>query len=186
MATSIKKVFASVSAVAIIGTAFVGGQSAFAASSTGITGVPLTWTAPAAGNFADVELNGKIQTTSADIDNFTVTDARGTGDGWNVTVSATQLEDKVAGLTIPKGSIAITKPKVTAQAGASEADLITPVGGAIDVDTPLKVLSAPKEGGMGKFDVTFEEPALTLTLNPRDVKAGSYTSTIEVTITTGP
>ena len=190
--TSIKKVFATVSAVAIIGTAFVGGQSAFAASSTGITGDPLTWSAPTVGNFANVKLNGKVQTTNATIDNFTVTDASGTGAGWNVTVKASQLTTVPAAgsdeevLTLPMDSIKISAPKVTAEAGASDVLTIKSATGTIDNATGVELLSAEVDGGMGMYNMTFEEPALTLTLNPKDVKAGNYTSTITVSITTGP
>jgi len=39
---------------------------------------------------------------------------------------------------------------------------------------------------MGKFDISFPEKALVLTLNPKDVKAGTYTSTITVNFNAGP
>ena len=183
---SIKKLFVTVSAVAVIGTAFIGGQSAFAAG-TAITGGELSMLNSVPSDFAPVKLDGTVQTTKADLSDFTVTDARGTGAGWNVMVSATQLEDTAAGLKIPTGSIKISAPDVTAQAGASDVESTITIGsGMIDTDTGVKLLSAKVDGGMGKYDVAFPTEALTMTLNPKDVKAGNYTSTITVTLTTGP
>jgi hypothetical protein len=186
MKKSIKKLFAGFSALTIIGTAFVGGHSAYAADSA-ITGGSLSITQPTIGSFAGVTLNGQIQTTNATMGAFTATDATGTGFGWNVVVKATQFSTGGATpLTLPNNSLALAAPTKTAQAGASDASTITTAAGDIDSATGVKILSADVNGGMGTYDITFPANALTLTLNPKDVKAGTYASTISVTVTSGP
>ncbi|CAI9394701.1 hypothetical protein BACSP_03850 [Bacillus sp. T2.9-1] len=180
----IKKLFATVSTLAIIGSALVGGQSAFAAT-TAIEGGSLSFgTQPSVDNFGSVTLNGQVQNSTAAVSAFTVIDATGTGDGWNVVVKADQFTDSANGLTLPTNSIDIDLPTVTADTGASELATISKASGKIDSSTGVKILSAAEGGGMGTYNVDANN--LTLTLQPKDVKAGTYTSTISVTVTTGP
>lgn len=180
----IKKLFATVSTLAIIGSAFVGGQSAFAAT-TAIEGGTLSFgTQPSVGNFSAVELNGQVQTSTAAVNAFTVIDATGTGAGWNVVVKADQFTDTANGLKLPTNSIDIDSPTVTADTGASELATISKASGKIDNDTGVKILSAAVDGGMGTYNVAANN--LTLNLLPKDVKEGTYTSTVTVTVTTGP
>jgi hypothetical protein len=181
-----KKFVATVSALAIMGTAFVGGKAAFAAdSTTAILGGSLSMTEPTLDNFASVTLNGQIQTTTASMGAFTVTDSTGTGNGWNVVVKASQFTTGgETPLTLPNNSLDIALPTVTAQEGATDASTITKLNGKIDNATGVKVLSAAADGGMGKYDIGAN--TLTLNLLPKDVKAGTYTSTVSVTVTTGP
>lgn len=185
MKFSIKKVFATVSALALIGTVFIGSKSAFAADSS-ITGGSLSLTQPTPGNFSAVTLNGQVQTTNADMGAFTVTDATGTGNGWNVVAQASQFTDSTNNLTLPTNSLNLSLPTVTAETGASDATTVTAAGGNIDNATGVKVLSAALNGGMGTYDIAFPANALTLNLQPKDVKAGTYTSTVTVTVTSGP
>ncbi len=190
MARSIKKVFASVSAVAIIGTAFVGGQSAFAAEtqvgSTTINAGVLSTSGFKVNAFEGIILNGKVQTTTASIDELTVTDATGAWAGWDVTVTATQLTSDLG--VLPENTLNISAPlNITAvDNGSAPAGEITPKGGSIDNGTGIKILSAPVGSGMGEYKVTFPAEALKLTVNPKDVKPGTYSSTITVTMTSGP
>jgi hypothetical protein len=136
--------------------------------------------------FTAVTLNGEEQSTTASLGAFTVTDARGTGSGWNVVVKATQFTDVSTGLTLPENSLDIAVPTVTAQDGASALSTLTIINNieSIDNATGVKILSAAVNGGMGKYDVAAN--TLTLNLQPKDVKAGTYTSTITVKVTTGP
>lgn len=180
---SFKKFLTTVSALSIMGTAFVGGQSVFAADSA-ITGGSLSMTQPTVGNFDAVTLDGQIQTSTASFGAFAVTDATGTGSGWNVVVEATQFTDSVNGLTLPTNSLDMALPTVTAQEGASDVSTIAKASGKIDNTTGVKILSADQDGGMGTYDV--DANTLTLNLQPKDVKAGTYTSTVTVTVTTGP
>ena len=47
--------------------------------------------APAIGDFSGVTLNGTPQLTSLTVDPFTVVDATGSGDGWNVLLTVPDL-----------------------------------------------------------------------------------------------
>jgi hypothetical protein len=185
MKTSIKKLVINVAAFGFVIGGFA--QVSFAAESTStITGGTLSITQPTIGSFADVILDGSVQTTTATVGSFTVTDATGTGNGWNVVVKASQFSDSINSLTLPTDSLSIALPTVTAKDGADLASTVTPNMGTIDNGTGVKILSAALEGGMGAYDIAYASDALTLNLLPKDVKAGTYTSTITVTVTTGP
>lgn len=181
-----KKFLATVSTVAIMGAVLVGGNNVFAADSTAtdIKGSTLSVTQPVVGNFNPITLNGQIQSTTASVEEFTVVDPTGTGAGWDVLMKATQFTDTTNNRTLPLNSLSIGIPNVTAAAGASDIATITTKDGTIDNDLGVKILSAAKDGGMGTY--TVKPNTLTLNLLPKDVKAGNYTSTVTVTITTGP
>ena len=180
-----KKLFATISTLAIMGSALLVGQQAFAAE-TAITGGALSFGAqqPSVGNFTAVQLNGQIQTTNATVSAFSVVDATGSGSGWNVMVKASQFATADNAFTLPENSLGIATPTVTAAEGASDVSTITKANGKIDNVTGVKILSAAVNGGMGTYNVDANN--LALTLNPKDVKAGTYISTVTVTVTTGP
>ncbi|CAM5194547.1 hypothetical protein UACE39S_02269 [Ureibacillus acetophenoni] len=179
-----KKILATVSTLAIMGAAVVGGNAAFAAEST-ITGGTLSMEQPTIGNFNAVTLNGLVQSTTATVGSFKIVDPSGTGDGWNVVMKATPLQHAtLVDEVLPENSLTIGEPTLTAAEGADDVLTIAKKGGAIDNTNGVKVLSAAVNGGMGTY--TVGENTLTLDLQPKDVKAGKYSSTITVTITTGP
>ncbi|WEG13232.1 WxL domain-containing protein [Pullulanibacillus sp. KACC 23026] len=187
MKISSRKFLSTVSALALVCTVFIGSKSAFAASTT-ITGGDLgVTTDPTVGDFSSVTLDGSVQTTTASMGSLTVTDARGTGAGWNVVVSATPFKTSDSSHTLPTDSLSLASPtEVTPGTGSSDASTVTKKNGTIDNSAGLKLLSAAVDGGMGTYTVSFPDNALTLTLNPKDVYAGTYTSTVAVTVTTGP
>jgi hypothetical protein len=161
--------------------------TAYAAASTAIINAgTLAISAPTVANFAGVTLDGTSKSTTAAMGTFTVTDARGSGAGWNVTVQATQM---TTGGGTPKllalGSISMPQPtvaKVAATSGAVPSLTAGPY--LIDVASPLKISSAAADGtGMGSY--LFTPGNLTLNL-PASVYAGTYTSTITVSIVAGP
>lgn len=158
------------------------------AADASITGSNLSVSNLVVGSFTAVILNGRTQNTFANIDAFTVTDPTGTGDGWNVVMKASQFSTGGATpLTLPVGSLTVATPSLTANdTGASDAAGVAKSGGLIDTGTGLKILSAPAGGGMGEYTTTFPTNALDLKLLPKDVRSGTYTSTISVTINSGP
>ncbi|MFC2949387.1 WxL domain-containing protein [Virgibacillus sediminis] len=153
-----------------------------------ITGGDLSLTAPVINDFNAVTLDGKIQSATATIDPFSVVDARGSGAGWNVMVSAGQLSqvDSTGNViySLPGNSMTISSPTVTAQAGASAAEGLIKGSGTIDNTTGVKLISAGTDQGMGTYDIS--NSALDINLQPKDAKAGTYTSTVTVNLTTGP
>lgn len=179
-------------ALRIVAMGFVVGAFATSsfASSTAITGGTLQKTEPTIGNFSAVTLDGTIQTADADFGTFTVTDARGSGEGWDIYVEATQFTtgELEGAKTLPLNSLTLKKAEVTPLAGSSNISTFT-ISDSSTIDNGTggyKILSANQNGGMGKFDISFPEKALVLTLNPKDVKAGTYTSTITVNFNAGP
>ncbi|HHB2119167.1 TPA: WxL domain-containing protein, partial [Bacillus cereus] len=123
-------------------------------------------------NFNAVTLSGETQVTNANPGVLTVTDATGSGDGWRINVKADQFKvsgDSKSNRTLPKGSLVLNS------GGAA----ITKVGGTsspnpafkttnfiIDTDNQVTILNAKKDEGMGKYNVSFNDKSLALTLNP--------------------
>ena len=140
-------------------------------------------TTPTVANFGGVTLNGTAQTTTASVGTFTVTDARGTGVGWNVTVQATQFT--MTGHTLPMNSISMPAPTVAKiDSTSGNTPSITTGPYLIDNASAVKITSAAADGtGMGSY--TFTPGTLTLSI-PANAYAGTYTSTVTVSVVTGP
>ncbi|WP_343781747.1 WxL domain-containing protein [Alkalibacillus silvisoli] len=184
MKSMIKKAVVMVVAASVI---MSGSVASLASTSTEIEGGSLTLLdTPQAGDFGTVTLDGGIQDVSTTFGGFAVVDSRGTGDGWHVKVKASQFETEGGAQKLPENSMSISEPTVSAHDGASNETTITTQSGKIDHASGLKILSANENGGMGTYDISFDADALHLNLQPKDVKVGTYTSTIEVSLTSGP
>ena len=163
-------------------TALLGG-TAYAASTVVITGGTLAVSTPTIANFTGVTLDGTAHTTTATFGNFTVYDSRGTGVGWNVTVQATQMT--ATGHTLAMDSISMPAPtvaKIDTTSGATPSITTGPY--TIDHASAVKIASAAADGtGMGSY--TFTPSPITLSI-PASAYAGTYPSTITVSVVTGP
>lgn len=181
-----KKLVTGTAVLALSMSAFAS-VSLAANTSTIISGGSLGYTGITATNFESVTLNGTTQTVGAQIDAFNITDARGTGAGWNVSVSATQFSHDVRTEKLAAGALGLAAPTVTKV--DENSDLVTTIStlsGTIDNDTaiPVKILSAAVDGGKGSYSSALIP--MTLTLMPKEVYAGTYTSTITATLTATP
>jgi hypothetical protein len=164
-------------------TATVFSTTAFAESHTVITGTDASLSTISVDSFNNITLDGTTQDTTANINSFTVKDARGTGKGWSVTVSASPFTNGEKILS--PNSLEIGAPTVEKlDSGSSEVHTIDTFGGYIDNESPLTMLTAKEHGGMGTF--TIKPITMTLTLQPKEVYAGTYTSTITVQLIAGP
>jgi hypothetical protein len=110
-----------------------------------------------------------------------VVDARGTGVGWNLTVSATTFSDG-SGHTLAAGvvsSVASACHAASTCTAATSSGISYPltIGG-----TASKFFNAAVSTGLGKVDVT---PTIDV-LIPGNAFAGTYTSTVTIAATTGP
>jgi hypothetical protein len=88
------------------------------------------------------------------VSTFEVNDARGTGAGWNVTVSATQFAEwdpalnsgaggyVVGGKALPVHSLALSEPTVTADGTSSPAPAVT--SGPYTIDNGAVKVAAPR------------------------------------------
>jgi hypothetical protein len=176
--------------------------SVFAATDTTSTQVSvqsgaLSITSPSASvDFGTITVDGTIQTVNANLGTMNVADNRGTGDGWNVTVSASQFT-QTGGVASPKvlptNTFKLNDINSITQTVGSSA-LPTKAGTAPwTIDTgAIQILSAAVGDGLGTFDITFPASVLALDIDTAaDVvdpahNPTSYASTITWTIATGP
>ncbi len=108
-------------------------------------------------------------------------DARGTGAGWNITVSSTDFTSALGGIAVANFKVQLLGSKIVKISGntspASGATTFQPLGA-----TPLKLLSASTGQGMGTYDYT---PDFQLTV-PAQALAGTYQAVVTVSINSGP
>ncbi len=141
-------------------------------------------------NFANVTLDGTTKTITFTITDMAIVDARGTGAGWSVNLTATTFINATAALsgidlnTLQASSLVLGAVSIAAGDGSTPVTNIVKATGAIDATGGVKILSAGINEGMGTYTVNIAP--MTLTLLPKAAKAGTYTSTIAITITTGP
>lgn len=176
-----KQIFGVVTAGALIAAMVC--SPASASISLAITAGTLNFDggAPAIGNFSGVTLNGTPQLTSLTVAPFTVVDATGTGDGWNVLLTVPDLDDG-ASHTIAASNIAMSAPVVTAAATSS----MTGVAGhasAAGFATGEKIVTASATNGMGTYLVAPRILRLTI---PVTTIAGTYTSAATIATVDGP
>lgn len=166
----------------------------------GVTGGALSITAPTVLlDFGNTTLTGNTQTLNATLGGFTAGDATGTGNGWRVTVRASQFtEVGGAAFTLPTDILQMSAPTTVAPTGGTTSAVPSIKTGApwtIDGASSVTVLSAAVNQGMGNYQVTVPGNTLTLTLNPATTKIDAtnfpaaptpYRSTLTWTVITGP
>ena len=110
-----------------------------------------------------------------------VVDARGTGAGWNLQISATPFSDG-ATHTLAQGTVASVSQACTAGSTctvATSSGIVYP----LTIGTvAAKVFNAALNTGLGKIDIT---PTINVEI-PGNAYAGTYTSTVTLAATTGP
>lgn len=170
---------------------------AFATADTGVTvtGGTLsggTITFAMAGN---ITLNGAQQTSTATWSIANITDATGTGAGWNLSLTLTKLAEYntgtssyvVSGKTLPTSSMKVTTAPVVSlvDSTSSPANTVTPVSTttALDTTSAVKLLDAAANGGMGAY--SFSNLVTTVTV-PADAYAKTYRSDATVSLNSGP
>jgi hypothetical protein len=137
--------------------------------------------APAISNFSGVTLNGTPQLTSLSVDPFTVVDATGSGDGWNVLLTIPDLSDG-ASHTIASSNISMVLPVVTAATTSSMTGVVGhPSAGTFNTGT--KIVTAAATDGEGTYLVAPRILKLTI---PVTTIAGAYTSAATIATVDGP
>jgi hypothetical protein len=110
-----------------------------------------------------------------------IVDARGSGAGWNLQISATVFTE-TGGHTLAQGQVGSVAQACKA---GSTCTLATSSGITYPLaigTTAAKVFSAALNTGLGKIDVT---PTINVAI-PGNAYAGTYTSTVTLAATTGP
>jgi hypothetical protein len=159
--------------------------AAFAADDTTatVTGGSLSITNPLAANFEGRSITGLAQTTTADLATFSVSDLRGTGAGWHVIAQASAFSTSSGTIrTLAAGSLS-TPALTVASPSTGSADPTMATGPYVLDNGALQIASAALDTGMGTYD--FSAATLTLAL-PADVFAGTYSSTITISVLTAP
>ncbi|WP_251551964.1 WxL domain-containing protein [Neobacillus muris] len=192
-----KKIAAAAAVFGITATVF--STPSFAAELSGATvdGGDLTGGAITFAPLSATLTGSKVVSPTANWGISDIVDARGTGEGWNLTMTLSQFKefDTAAndfvsgGKTLPTGSLKLTTAPTVAQKDdtSSPVDTITPVSAeqvlALDTDSPVKLLSASLNGGMGSYTVS--DLGVELTVRA-DAYAKTYKSEATVSLTTAP
>jgi len=144
-----------------------------------VKGGPLGFTHAGASSLAEVILTGYDQTTTGGLGTIDISDARGTGAGWSLILQADDFVNAdSSGATIPADGFTVDgTPTVTTVAGKSPPQAFS---GALG--DPLRLLAADPATGMGRFQT---DPGLSLVV-PADTIAGTYETTVTMTITSSP
>lgn len=109
-----------------------------------------------------------------------IVDARGSGAGWNLTLSATTFSDG-SGHSLAPGTVASVIS--ACQGGSSCTGATNAVTYPITITgTAAKFFNAGANTGLGKVNVT---PSLDVTI-PGNAYAGTYTSTVTLAAVSGP
>jgi hypothetical protein len=161
----------------VAATAALAGTLTTTATVSGTAGISLNL--PSNPSLTDT-LDGTDQTVSyAPI--LGVVDARGSGAGWNLQISATTFSDG-SGHTLAQG-------QVSSVAQGCKSGSTCTVGTSSGITYPLtisavaaKVFNAAVNTGLGKIDVT---PTVDVSI-PGNAYAGTYTSTVTIAAATGP
>lgn len=186
------KVLAFTAAFGLAATAF--STHSFANTTSSVSGGSLTGGGV---TFAPLSatLDGSQVTTSANWTIGDVSDARGTGAGWNVSMTLAQFQEYdtvnstyvTGGKTLATNSLKVTTVPTIAKidSTSSETTTITPVASntALDTGSTVKLLSASLNGGMGSY--SFGNLGVTLTI-PANAYAKTYKTEATVSLNTTP
>jgi hypothetical protein len=146
-----------------------------------VTAGTLNVSAPSASAFTTTALTGLRESTSATLD-FTITDARGSGSGYNVTATASTFTAPGA-LVLGNSLLKIGEFTAAVQGGdqASNSPAPEDTGTAVILDaaaqTGVTIMNAAMNTGMGVYAI--DDAPLTLTI-PADTEIGTYTSTLTI------
>ena len=171
-------IISAIAAVALVtATAALAGTLTATATVSGTAGVSLNLPSNPS---VSATLDGTDQTVSyAPV--LGVVDARGSGAGWNLQISATTFSDG-AGHTLAPGTVS-----AAAQACHSGSSCTAATNSGITLPltisgTAAKFFNAAANTGLGKLDVT---PTVQVAI-PGNTFAGTYTSTVTLAAATGP
>lgn len=148
----------------------------------------------AAANFPTTALTGVAQTITTSVGNWSVDDSRGSLLGWNVKIGATRFTDQngtasdaTDDKTLPLSSLTLTAPTASAGGGQDStlAPVVQPLTTALDNGTAsVPAAVAALNTGQGLWNFTQGATHLSLVV-PSTVAAGTYSSTITTTLSSG-
>lgn len=125
-------------------------------------------------DFGTIGLTGKDQIAETTIEDFTITDPRGNGKGWNLQISATPVTNGTNRLHDGALSISGTKGAAVGMSDPFEQSYIKNT--FIIKETPANYIIVPESKGKGTY--IFSDARLSLEIWPREAYAGTYSTTI--------
>jgi plastocyanin len=132
-------------------------------------------------DFGVLSLTGLEQTIDTQPSAWTGTDGRGTGLGWNITVSSTDFTAAGGTITVDNSKIRLQDANVVTVSGntppTSQVTTYQPLS-----TSPLAVLSAAAGNGKGTYDFTPDMRQIV----PADSSPGAYEAFLTVSINSGP
>lgn len=171
--------------VVVLATAAVAAASSIVTTTATVTGAgSVSLAAATTAAFSDT-LDGTDQTVTYQLP-LTVIDARGTGGGWNMTVTSTQFNTGTH--TLATGASSMTSIAAACNAGSTCTNptnavaLPIAVPAAVSAPAAVKFFNSASTTGMGSFTVT---PTISVAI-PGNAYAGSYASTVTVAVAAGP
>ena len=136
-----------------------------------------------------VTLNGSEQTPTTSFSFADIIDPRGSGLGWNLSLTLAQFTDANTPVdTLPLSSLKvkntpiISKIDPTSSATTTITSLLLP-GAFLDTGAGIKLLSAAAAGGMGSYTISRVNLGMVL---PATTMAGVYTSAATVSLNAVP
>lgn len=178
----------------ILVTAIGGSAAALAAGPTSsstnaqvaVNAGNLSESGPTSVSATPVTLTGDDQTTTYSL-GITVTDATGSGAGWNLTISSTQFTGtNNSSNTLPVDASSIQNAPTVVCSGSGN-HCTSPSNNVTYPVQPIesgavKFFNAAAASGLGKFTIT---PTVTIAI-PGNTYADTYTSTVSVAVVSGP
>ena len=175
-------------AAVLVGTAVAPTLADTITGTSTVSGSPVT-IASLSATSADfpITLNGTDQNSAAVAIGVDVNDDSGTGNGWKLQVAATTFKDTGTHSLADSGTLSISGVTEADQAGGTYTTPINNITAPVALTTApaptaAAVYNAAVNTGMGHFTVT---PSFVVHV-PANAYASTYTSTITVTVATGP
>jgi len=138
-------------------------------------------------SFGNITLLATPQTYNTSFQNgFTVKDLRGSQAGWRLDVEASPFTSGAN--TLPKGSLTLDPIFEINRVGTGSGNpptKSTTTNVVID-DGKIEIARAGAGEGMGVFEITFPNDALSLVVDATTAKVGTYESTLTWTLVTAP
>ncbi|MBA4181392.1 MAG: hypothetical protein C0506_12445 [Anaerolinea sp.] len=132
--------------------------------------------------FPAVALSGMDQDIDAALQTWRASDARGTGAGWNVTITGANLTSGAQVIPADRVKVRLLQSRITIVSGNTAPQTQIADYEPLNPAAPLKLLRASAGTGMGTYDFI---PDFRLTL-PASTWLGEYTAALVVTVNSGP
>lgn len=139
-------------------------------------------------SFGNINLTGSKQVFKTSFPQINIEDYTGSFQGYRVSVLGSPLEDYDTHERLPAGSLRLSPPSSVTTHGGNPSLSPNPFSSSIviDDDSAKRIFTAANTTGAGSYTFTFPSEALALSINPHSVKTGNYSTTLTISIISGP